>query len=333
LLSYPIPWYSYPSKEKMNKGIWGALLTCVTVLNLSCVSTNRQTVIFYFNQASSRIFDLKTRGENIDNLAQELNRCRALLQVEDYSKAEECVNAFIQRVNQRYLKDFPLEYVYDGVRFHDVTIRTSFGEKTGFIAIPLSQEKHAGIIFLRGAWYSAIDYKRMIFDYAKKNYVCLVPEFNSVEPMKGIVDLNEWLRIFNSYPQLDPQRIAIISFSRGSLFAFRLIKNKVSCQAWVNYFGAVHPSLVEIEDIQKNPIPVLILHGKEDKTCPVKWAYNLENAYKQAGISHEIKIFEDEGHGFSRVANEQAREIVDKFLSKYLLHENRQPLCHRIRYH
>jgi dienelactone hydrolase len=317
----------------MKKRICWGLLTCAILLNLYCVSTNRQTVIFYFNQASSRVFDLKTRGEDTETLAQELDRCRALLQAEEYSKAEECVNAFIQRVNQRYLKDFPLEYVYDGVRFHDVTIRTSFGEKTGFIASPLSQEKHPGIIFLRGAWYSAIDYKRMIFDYAKKNYVCLVPEFDSAEPMKGVIDLNEWIRVFNSYPQLDPQRVAIISFSRGSLFAFRLIKNNVSCQAWVNYFGAVHPSLVEIEDIQKNPIPVLILHGKKDKTCPVKWAYNLENVYKKAGISCEIKIFEDEGHGFSQEANEEAKEIVDKFLTKHLLQENQQPSNCRIRYH
>jgi len=302
----------------MSRKILWILLFLSIIFNFYCASTNKREISFAYWQVSSRLFDLETRGESTDELSKELNRCRTLVESRDYSRAKECLNMLIQAVNERYRKEFPQEYIYENIQFTDIFIETSMGRKAGFIAQPAAEGKYPGLIFLRGAGGSAIDLKRAIYGYAKKDYICMAPEFNDDISLKGLVDLKKWYEVFKSFPKLDLKRVGIISYSRGGLYAYKLIENGIPFQAWVNYFGVVYSTVSDGEIIRRNPVPVLILHGRKDRVCPVKWAFDLEKAYQEAGVEYEIKIFDEEGHGFRQEAMNEARNLTLKFLGRYL---------------
>ena len=288
-------------------------------LTFGCASTGNKArnLSFRIYQLSTRLFDLETRGEDTGSLADDIEKCRSLFQNKKYSEAEKCMDALIAIVNTRYQVAFPGVYVYEGVQFEDVFVETTMGRKVGFFSYPEKPGKYPGIIFLRGAGTSSIDLKRTIHSYAKKNYFCLAPEFNQ-DFLKGVVDLNAWYDIFSSHRFLDSQRTAVVSFSRGSYFAYKLITQDVPFNAWVNLSGVVYKTMADRDALKRNPVPLLVVHGKDDKTCPVEWAYNLENIYREAGIPIQMELFDNEGHIFSRKAGEESSKIVDAFLRKHL---------------
>lgn len=302
----------------MKKRIFSGALFCFILLSIYCASTNKRQLDLTLSQVQSRLYDLETRGEDVDNLSLEFDRCQSLLQSKKYSEAKKCIDSLVTALNECYRKELHPNYIYEKVKFQDVFVETSLGRRVGFIAQPAAEGFYPGLLFLRGAGGTAIDLKRIIHSYAQKNYVCLAPEFNDQNTLKGQVDLNKWYDIFQSLPCLDSERIGVVSFSRGGLFAYKMIENGVPFRAWVNYFGVVYAKMASRDSIKKNPVPILILHGKKDKVCPVEWAYNLEKIYQEAGVSYQIKIFDSEGHGFSQEAYEEAKELRDKFLEKYL---------------
>jgi dienelactone hydrolase len=129
----------------------------------------------------------------------------------------------------------------------------------------------------------------------------------------GVVDLRKWHDYYMTHNVLDKKRLALISISRGSFFAYKLIAGKIPYKAWINWSGVVGDSMVDERVFRENPVPALVLHGKKDKQCPVSWAYNLEKAYQSAGVPFEMKIFPKEGHIFSREATLESRRLMRFF--------------------
>ncbi len=302
----------------MKKIILSIFLIVSILQCFHCATSNQRKIYVTYNHIASRIYDLETRGFDIEDLDRELDRCRVLLQSKKFSEAEKSLALLIEPLNEKYHRLLDQKYVYENVIFQDVFVNISWGKKVGFIAHPIQQGKYPGLIFLRGAASTAVHLKRLMYAYAKKNYICLAPEFNDRDPLKGLYDLMKWYEIFKSHHRLDSSRLGIVSYSRGSLYAYKLIEQNIPFQAWVNYFGVVYSHMSKSSVIKKNPVPVLILHGKRDRICPIKWAYDLEKAYRAANVPYRIKIFNREGHGFREKAREEAGALTEKFLDQYL---------------
>jgi len=49
--------------------------------------------------------------------------------------------------------------------------------------------------------------------------------------------------------------------------------------------------------------PVLLFHGRQDACVPVSHATSLADSLRRAGKEHELVIYEDEGHTYSRPQN------------------------------
>jgi len=296
------------------------------LLNFSCASTDKNVLVDWDTEKldldtlwiSSHVFDLKTRGEKTDSLEKDFDTCLTLYRSKKYAEAEECTGALIEKIRRMYSKEFPNHYVFENVKFEDVVVETTIGDRVGFIAYPQTEGKYPGIIFLRGAWGSAMDIKRTIHYYAQRNYICLAPEFNIGDFIKGVVDLNQWQEVFKSHPSFDSRCLGLFSFSRGSYFAYKVIAGNSPYKAWANWSGMVYRSIVDSDDIRRNPVPVLLVHGQEDKPIPIEVAYFLEKAYQEAGVSVQLEVFQDEGHSFSREARQQALEIIAIFFNKWM---------------
>jgi dipeptidyl aminopeptidase/acylaminoacyl peptidase len=64
--------------------------------------------------------------------------------------------------------------------------------------------------------------------------------------------------------------------------------------------------------------PVLLLAGANDRRCPANEAEQVASAIKKRGGVAELKIYDNEGHGFSRVENQiDAITRIADFLKKY----------------
>ena len=297
-------------------------------LPLFLTAVNVRSLNIKLFQISTRVYDLETRGVETKKFAEELKACEELFEAKKYSKGEPRINKLAGEINKYYQDhqgEFATEYVYEGVKFQDIYMDISTGRRVGFIASPLADGVYPGLILLRGAAGSALDLKRALYYYAQKGYTCLSPEFNSESHMDGTFDLSSWHNTFIRHKALDPSRIGVISYSRGSVFAYKLIEHDIPFKAWLTYWGVLLPSHIKVETIKKNPVPVYILHGKKDDQCPVAWAYNLEKIYQSAEVPYQIKIFPDEGHGFSREAMDEIRESVAEFLAIYLKGEKDSP--------
>lgn len=71
--------------------------------------------------------------------------------------------------------------------------------------------------------------------------------------------------------------------------------------------------------IDKVRAPLLLLAGKQDPRCPPEETMQVEEAIKKRGGVVEVKIYENEGHGFARVENQiDAYKRVASFLKKHV---------------
>ena len=74
-----------------------------------------------------------------------------------------------------------------------------------------------------------------------------------------------------------------------------------------------------LEQVQRIKAPVLLLHGDDDLRVPVQNGERMRDALKKAGKQVEWVLYPDEGHGFSRPANElDYWRRVETFLSRHL---------------
>ncbi len=74
-----------------------------------------------------------------------------------------------------------------------------------------------------------------------------------------------------------------------------------------------------INFIDRIKAPVLLLAGGNDPRCPKSEAQQVADAIKKRGGSVELKIYDNEGHGFARVENQiDAYTRVADFLKKYV---------------
>jgi len=69
--------------------------------------------------------------------------------------------------------------------------------------------------------------------------------------------------------------------------------------------------------------PVLLIAGAQDPRCPPNEARQVAAAIEQHGGVAELKIFENEGHGFARIENQiAAYQQVEAFLERHLGRES-----------
>jgi dipeptidyl aminopeptidase/acylaminoacyl peptidase len=59
-----------------------------------------------------------------------------------------------------------------------------------------------------------------------------------------------------------------------------------------------------INFVDRIKAPLLILAGGNDPRCPKSESQQVLDAVKKRGGTAELKVYEDEGHGFSRVENQ-----------------------------
>jgi carboxymethylenebutenolidase len=116
-------------------------------------------------------------------------------------------------------------------------------------------------------------------------------------------------------PGTDAQRLGIVGISLGAALAFTVAATEPRVRAIIDYFGPLPDELAR--ERPRLP-PTLILHGSADAIVPVSHARALERLLQEQSVTHEIRIYEGQGHGLTGPAQLDAAARVARFLGQHL---------------
>ena len=140
---------------------------------------------------------------------------------------------------------------------------------------------------------------------------------SQIEPffLEWLETVKDAVSFVATQPGVDTRRIGLLGFSLGAYLSLSLATQDSRIAAVAELFGGLPDHF--IKDAGNLP-PVLVLHGGQDHTVPVKEAHTLERLLKQHGVPCQIKIYPEQGHIFHGLAQLDAMRRVVNFFRKYL---------------
>lgn len=115
-------------------------------------------------------------------------------------------------------------------------------------------------------------------------------------------------------PGVAPERVGIIGISLGAALGLQVAAGDPRIRALVAYYGFVPRGLARAGRLP----PTLVLHGARDAVVPVSNARELQAILERQGVPHEVKIYPDQAHGFSMLAEMDAGQRTAAFLARHL---------------
>ena len=122
---------------------------------------------------------------------------------------------------------------------------------------------------------------------------------------------NQYLDNLLKTHNLPPEKLALVGFSQGSMFALHIALHRPQCAGVVAYSGAF------LEDPTKPNIsrpPILLVHGKEDRLVPPGYSEESEMRLKSLQIPVTLALVPGLDHGI----DERGLAVGGAFLRKHL---------------
>jgi len=212
----------------------------------------------------------------------------------------------------------------------------------GFMA-PSGSGPHPAVVVLHGSagwkpqfmelaeWLSDSGFAVLVLDYYAETGGAAIgseEKLRKWETWRQVVrDGAGWLR---SLPNVDGDAIGLVGFSRGGFLAVSAGASTPGVTGIVEWYGGGGGGTLELAEEVHGLPPLLILHGEEDGSVPVSYAYRLEEAVKASGGSVEMQIYPGAKHSFnapwlpsySRDSSDDAYARTLEFLRANLDHNN-----------
>lgn len=121
----------------------------------------------------------------------------------------------------------------------------------------------------------------------------------STRPEHVNADLDSVYAWLKSQPDVDSDRIAIAGFCYGgrTSLTYSLYNNQLA--ATVMFYGSPETDSAVLESL---PGPILGIFGEADQSIPVAQVNAFDAALTEAGVPHEITIYEGQPHAFVKDA-------------------------------
>jgi carboxymethylenebutenolidase len=117
---------------------------------------------------------------------------------------------------------------------------------------------------------------------------------------RALRDLKAAYAFLQTRPEVTRDRIGVIGWCMGGMYAMALATEEPGLDAVVAYYGAPPTDPAAIAKIQA---PVLGNFGAEDKGPSPEQVKAFEAAMKKAGKTVDVKVYEGAGHAFANVNN------------------------------
>ncbi|SDZ87249.1 Dipeptidyl aminopeptidase/acylaminoacyl peptidase [Haloplanus vescus] len=171
--------------------------------------------------------------------------------------------------------------------------------------------------------------------------------------MDSVADLKAGAEWLHDHPAVDPDRIAVMGGSYGGFMTLAALTtypdiwaagvDVVGIANFVTFlentgdwrrelreaeYGSLDAdrelleSISPINHIENVEAPLFVLHGENDPRVPVSEARQVVEGAREAGVPVRELVFEDEGHGFTKLENRiEAYAAIAEFLDTHLAAE------------
>jgi dipeptidyl aminopeptidase/acylaminoacyl peptidase len=168
--------------------------------------------------------------------------------------------------------------------------------------------------------------------------------------MDSVADLKAGVDWLHDHPAVDPDRIAVMGASYGGFMTLAALTaypdvwaagvDIVGIANFVTFlentgdwrrelreaeYGSLATdrelleSISPINRVEDIAAPLFVLHGENDPRVPVSEAHRIVEGAREAGVPVRELVFEDEGHGFTKLENRvEAYSAIAEFLDTHL---------------
>lgn len=110
------------------------------------------------------------------------------------------------------------------------------------------------------------------------------------------VDLDAVFAWLQQQPNVDPSRIAIMGFCYGGRVSLNYSMHNNQLAATSTFYGGSPES--DPKKLAALPGPLLGVFGSADQSIPLEDVEALEQGLEEAGIAHQVTVYEGQGHAF-----------------------------------
>jgi carboxymethylenebutenolidase len=194
----------------------------------------------------------------------------------------------------------------------DVRFTAHSGELGGYLALPLGEGPHAGVVVIQDVLGMSDDIREQADRLAAAGYLAFAPDLYSGRGLRCVLATLQSSRSGEGAAYADIEtarnflaaredcsgRIGIIGFCMGGGFALMCAPSGDFQASAVNY-GEVPGDAGER---LREACPVVASYGRRDPGLKGR-AARLEQALTSAGIVHDVKEYPDAGHSFMNRLN------------------------------
>ncbi|WP_157982687.1 alpha/beta hydrolase family protein [Idiomarina ramblicola] len=179
------------------------------------------------------------------------------------------------------------------------------------------------------------------------NYRGIYPKLPGKDEFGG-ADVNDVVALpllFKHFPNVNPEKVGVYGASRGGMQSLLAVKNGLDVDAIVLFAGQydllegqkhrpemerVHKARIpnyeknREEELRKrsamfwmdeidNDIPILLIHGDDDKRVSVDSSIGLDKILEEKGFTHKLSIYEGGGHRYGENAEAIRSEMMSWF--------------------
>lgn len=117
------------------------------------------------------------------------------------------------------------------------------------------------------------------------------------------------------HPRVRPEALGMFGYSLGAYLAIAESTRDARIKAVAELAGGIFD---ERQGLAQRFPPMLVLHGSADERVPVERVQTIQKEAWRLGVAPEVKIYDQEGHGLSPAAAEDASGRALSFLRKHL---------------
>lgn len=180
-----------------------------------------------------------------------------------------------------------------------------------YVARPTTPGPHPAVILIHEFWGLNAEIIGKAKALADEGYVVVAPDTfrgsttamvpraiyqvvtNRAEQVDG--DLDDVFAWLTAQPDVRPDRIAIMGFCYGGATSIRYAVNNPRIAATAVFYGS---PITDKEKLRALGGPVLGIFGGADASIPLDSVRRFEQALAEAGVRHEISIYDGQPHAF-----------------------------------
>lgn len=205
----------------------------------------------------------------------------------------------------------------DGNRLETVTNTRVSPEVRAYVARPPGEGPFPAVVMIHEFWGlrpEIVDKAKLL---AEQGYIVIAPDtyrnqrtdwlpraiyLSATTPPERVnQDLDAVFEWLIQQPQVDKARIAVMGFCYGGTAALNYALTNNRLAAVGIFYGQL---VVEPETLRRLSGPVLGVFGGADNLIPLEEVRAFEAGLKAAGVPHEVKVFDGQGHAFVQSVSE-----------------------------